>query len=311
MCSMPADRPFVDRPPGDTAAATWLAARTAAELGLPPPTLMNLGMNAVFGAGEVVLRVGRPTADASSAYDLADALTAAGVRVVRPAAGRIVVVDSDDETGQPLVATTWELLRSTGTDADWAAVGHMVRTLHELAPSAVPSSYPTPSCTTFPWWQFEQLLGDIEPDVDDPAFRALVDTVDRHRGWVEQSGGPARWVLCHGDVHPANVIATAAGPVVIDWDLLATGPPGWDHAPLLSMIRHWGYPPEFYEHFARGYGTDLSAEPVTIALTELRAAAATIMRVIAGRNDPDARLEAERRLRYWRGDPGAPTWTMS
>ncbi len=272
---------------------------------------MNVGMNAVFGAGDVVVRVGRPTADASGAYDLADVLTAAGVRVARPATGRSVVVDHGDETGQPLVATTWELLRSTGADADWVAVGRMIRTLHELAPAAVPSSYPAPSCTTFPWWQFGHLLEDIEPDVDVAAFRALADTVDRHRGWVEVSGGLACWVLCHGDVHPANVVATGAGPVVIDWDLLAMGPPGWDHAPLLSMVRHWGYPPEFYEHFARGYGADLSAEPVTIALTELRAAAATIMRVIAGRNDPDARFEADRRLRYWRGDPDAPSWAMS
>jgi hypothetical protein len=33
------------------------------------------------------------------------------------------------------------------------------------------------------------------------------------------------------------------------------------------------------------------------------------MRLRAGRMDPAARPEAERRLAYWRGDPDAPQWT--
>jgi hypothetical protein len=40
----------------------------------------------------------------------------------------------------------------------------------------------------------------------------------------------------------------------------------------------------------------------------LRNVAATLMRVRAGRHDPAVRQEAERRLRYWRGDPDAPQW---
>ena len=307
---MSADRPFVDRPPGDVAAATRFAQRVAAELGLLSPTLLNAGMNAVFAAGDVVLRVGRPTASATTAYDLADTLADAGIRVARPAAGRAVVAD-DDGTDQPLVVTTWERLRPDGTDADWSVVGRMVRLLHGMSPAMVPVGYPVPLCTTFPWWQFDDLLAAIRADIGDAACRGLADAIDRNRGWVGDSGGPERWVLCHGDVHPANVIAMTAGPVIIDWDLLATGPPGWDHAPLLSMIRHWGYPARFYDEFADGYGADLRHDPVTVALTDLRAVAATIMRVIAGRENPTARAEAERRLRYWRGDPDAPSWAMS
>jgi hypothetical protein len=37
--------------------------------------------------------------------------------------------------------------------------------------------------------------------------------------------------------------------------------------------------------------------------------AATLMRVAASIDDPRALPEAERRLRYWRGDPDAPPWT--
>lgn len=308
---MLADRPFVDRPPGDLPAATRLAERAAAELDLPVPSLLKLGMNAVFAAGDVVLRVGRPTASPASAYELADVLTRSGIRVTQPAPGRAVVTGDGDTTGQPLVVTTWELLRPTRGAADWVDVGRMVRTLHSLGPSAIPPAYPVPLGTTFPWWQFDSLLRDAESSIDAAAFRAMVGAVDRHREWVDESGGPTAWVLCHGDVHPENVIATADGPVIIDWDLLSAGPPGWDHAPLRSGIRHWGYRPAIYEQFCAGYGADLSDDPVTVALTDLRAVAATLMRVLAGRRDPAARPEAERRLRYWRGDPEAPTWVVS
>jgi len=115
-------------------------------------------------------------------------------------------------------------------------------------------------------------------------------------------------VLCHGDVHPYNVIASSSGPVLIDWDLLCIGPPGWDHAPLRSMIERWDARPEWYQRFAEGYGADLSTEPVTEALTTLRLVAATLMRVKAGRDDPAAGNEAHRRLRYWRGETDAPRW---
>ena len=57
-----------------------------------------------------------------------------------------------------------------------------------------------------------------------------------------------------------------------------------------------------------GYGADLSRQPLTVALRELRLVAATLMRVIAEGATARADGEAELRLRYWRGDPGAPTW---
>ena len=45
-----------------------------------------------------------------------------------------------------------------------------------------------------------------------------------------------------------------------------------------------------------------------MALAELRLVAATLMRVTASIADPGAGAEAERRLRYWRGDADAPAW---
>ena len=115
-------------------------------------------------------------------------------------------------------------------------------------------------------------------------------------------------VVCHGDVHPGNVLPTADGPVLLDWDLLCRGPAAWDHGPLMTWTERWGGEPGIYERFAEGYGTSLRADPLGEAVAELRLVAATLMRVRAGAADPLAAAEAQRRLRWWRGDPDAPTW---
>jgi hypothetical protein len=304
---MRAERPFVDTLPADVQAATRLAVQVAADLGLPEPALLKVGMNAIYRSGDVVLRVSHLNGPAESAYALADVLRSAGVVVAHPAADRIVVVD--DEAS--LTVTAWEHIEAVERDVDWFAVGAMVRRVRALDVGAVPDGYPVPLCTSYPWWRFDDVLADVGQDIDVEALDGIRRTIDHHRGWVEASGGVDRWVLCHGDVHPANVIAGPDGPVVIDWDLVCVGPPGWDHAPLRSMVERWGAAPQWYADFATGYGEDLADDPVTRSLTALRLVAATLMRVKAARTNEIAGAEAARRLRYWRGDPDAPTWEMS
>ena len=62
-------------------------------------------------------------------------------------------------------------------------------------------------------------------------------------------------MVCHGDVHPGNVIQSADGPVLLDWDLLCRGPAAWDHAPLMTWTERWGGEPGIYEAFADGLRT--------------------------------------------------------
>ena len=116
-------------------------------------------------------------------------------------------------------------------------------------------------------------------------------------------------VVCHGDVHPGNVLMTLAGPVLLDWDLLCHAHPGWDHAMLLTLAERWGGDPAVYPAFAAGYGRSLVDDRAAATFGRLRNVAATLMRVRAGRTDPSAGDEAERRLRHWRGDADAPPWT--
>lgn len=292
------ERPFVDGPPGSVSDSTRAATAAAHVWGLDPPALVRVGMNAIFEAGPVVLRVGRPTAPAGAAIELAAVLADHGVRV--PAAVRDEAIVGDDG----LAVTAWERIVAVALEADWRAVGGMVASVQAIGRDAIPPAYPVPPCESFPWWQLDSMLDELADVIDVPAQEGLAATIVRHEGWAT---GVDR-VVCHGDVHPGNVVMTAAGPVLLDWDLLCEGPPGWDHAMLLRLPR-WGHPARWYDEFADGYGRSLADDPVTIAIAELRLVAATLMRLRAGRDDPAAMPEAQRRLAFWRGDPAASPWT--
>jgi hypothetical protein len=77
---------------------------------------------------------------------------------------------------------------------------------------------------------------------------------------------------------------------------------------LLTLAERWGGDVGAYPAFAAGYGVSMAEDPSARRFAELRNVAATLMRVRAGRTDPMARAEAERRLEYWRGEPEAPQW---
>ncbi|GAA5135607.1 phosphotransferase [Pseudonocardia adelaidensis] len=65
-------------------------------------------------------------------------------------------------------------------------------------------------------------------DVHD-AGRVLADLHGRLHALPPRPGAPGERLL-HLDLHPANVVLTASGPVLIDWTNAADGPPGLDVA---------------------------------------------------------------------------------
>lgn len=50
--------------------------------------------------------------------------------------------------------------------------------------------------------------------------------------------------LCHGDFHPANILLTAGGPVIIDWGGGTRGDPLADVAQTIVLIQKESLPPE-------------------------------------------------------------------
>ncbi len=292
-------RAYVDQRVADVDAAAAVADIAAETWGLSRPVLLRHGMNVIFRSRDVVIRVASPTVDASCSIQLAEALADHSVPVVAPARPDVV-----QEAG--LSATAWKYVASSGDPIDWRAVGAILRQVHDLAPSALPSTVPRPSPAAFPWWNFDRLLGDVDDVLDSAARDGISAVLDRWSGWSDWD--PAISVVCHGDVHPGNVIMTNDGPIVIDWDLLCIAPPAWDHAPLMTWTERWGGEPGIYESFAEGIGAAMRGDDRAEALAELRLVAATLMRVKAGLSDPAARPEANRRLAHWRGDPHAPIW---
>jgi Phosphotransferase enzyme family len=294
-----AARPFVDRPVGDAAVADAFASDAAARMGLDPPRRMRIGMNALYECGDVILRVGRPSVAGGEAIALARRLLDLGVVVPRPAVDEVV-------EGSGLAATCWRRVVAIDQPVDWTAVGGIVRRVHELTPDDVPVGYPLPSPVTFPWWDFDSIRDEVAADLDPGALAGLDTEIERHRDWVVLADTDA--VVCHGDVHPGNVLMTVDGPVLLDWDLLCVANPAWDHAMLLTLAERWGGDRAVYPAFATGYGRSYVGDPAACAFAAMRNVAATLMRVRAARSDPAARDEAERRLRFWRGDADAPAW---
>jgi len=292
--------PYVDRPVTDLAAADRAAERARRRWGLDELERLRVGMNAIYASGDVVLRVGAPTVDAGWSLRLAEMLHARGLRVARP-----MRPDACHSGG--LQVTCWERVHPVDVPIDWHGVGALVRRVHAIEPAAVPAGYPLPSPARFPWWDFDALLAATADAIAPAPLAGLRRAVERGRGWGDFDGAHGT-VLCHGDVHPGNVLMVADGPLLLDWDLLCRAPVGWDHAPMMTWGERWGGDGDEYARFAEGYGRSLRGDPRAETLAELRLVAATLMRVRAGLTDPVAAEEAARRLRYWAGDSDAPAW---
>lgn len=292
-------RAFVDRPVADVPGALAAARHAAALWELQDPVLERAGMNVICDAGDVVVRVSDPNGSAQAPIRLAMFWADRGIRVARPARPEAVTSDG-------FSVSAWErVVPAQGAPVDWQAVGRAIRMVHETDPSGLPSGVPLPMPTALPWWRLHALLDEHLSDLDDAAARGIRAVIDRHAAWPTYTDR----VVCHGDVHPGNVVMAVDGPVLLDWDLLSWAPAGWDHAPMMTWASRWGGRAGEYEEFADGYGRSFRDDPAATAFAELRLVAATLMRLGAARRDPRARSEAELRLRYWRGDPDAPPWT--
>ena len=276
--------------------------------------LIRRSMNAVYKvtspSGPTIMRVSRPTETTLPAIEFAAFLRGNGFEVPAPVSQ---VPFRHDE----IEITLWEYIEpDLKRLVDWPAIGNFVRRLHDIDPNDIAKFYPLPKAASFPWWNFDQLLDELKPTFTDNDHAVLMKRWQALRPYfitaqnIDLGSSVVRPVLCHGDIHPGNVIVdrTTGRPILLDWDLLSVAPREWDHAALLTWATRWGGQTSTYSDFAQGYGLDFSTNDLAKALAELRLLSATLMRWRTGLSTPSARVEAENRMKWWRQDLTAPMW---
>ena len=269
------------------AEATRVADLAAARHGLGGEVeLLRSGANHVFRAGDVVIRVAARSADVDGQVRLARRLVAAGFPVASPL--------GDAETIGGLPVSLWEHVDADADRAiDYVQLGAIIARLHRVAPAELGA---LPFFADAAWLQVDRRLAQVDASELEPVCEAL-------RGWQERARA-APLVVCHGDVHPRNVLMRGDEVVIVDWDNLCLAPAAFDHAALLPWAERYGGDAAAYPDFAHGYGADLRGSPLAEELSTLRLLAATLNTLA----DPRFEAEAHARLHYWAGDPAAPVW---
>jgi Ser/Thr protein kinase RdoA (MazF antagonist) len=260
------------------------------------------GGNFVFRAGDVVVRVAQSAADVSGQVALGRWLASEGFPVPAPLA--------DPEVVEGMTVSTWEYVRADPDRAvDFNQLGDVVARLHRVELTRLQDVVPLPFCGAAAWLQIEQSLARVDACglVDAAGMDALRRAAVGLSDWRERArrGGT---VVCHGDVHPHNVLMRGDAVVIVDWDSICVGPRAWDHAALIPWAERYGGPEQAYPDFARGYGSDLRGEPLAETLAAVRLLAATINTLLIAAEKHELVAEATARLRYWQGDPTAPVW---
>ncbi|HLL78938.1 MAG TPA: aminoglycoside phosphotransferase family protein [Ktedonobacteraceae bacterium] len=127
------------------------------------------------------------------------------------------------------------------TDEQWREVGSIFRQIHQVA--LPPLGFETLYKETFDPTEYARRIGYIEtkfilePKPESAAQRAFradwqahqsmihtgVTTLETLAGELQRRAGP--YVICHADLHPANLLRDSAGRVfVIDWDEVMLAP---------------------------------------------------------------------------------------
>jgi len=157
------------------------------------------------------------------------------------------VVPADDR-----LVTFWELVVETEAEKTAADLGSVLAGFHALPspPFALPSFDPFSVVPA-------RLALAEDADPEDIAF--LTELLDRLIVTYRSLEFPTPLGLIHGDAHRSNLLATASGVLLSDFDVVAFGPREWDLTPTALAADRFGLPRPEYAAFAQAYGRDVTA----------------------------------------------------
>ncbi|MFF9103117.1 phosphotransferase enzyme family protein [Streptomyces rubrogriseus] len=274
----------------------------AAEV-LPGPAsearLLALGENAVFGAGDLAVKVGRDAELLGRARrELAVALwlEEAGVPAVRAAEPTALFVD-----GHPV--TVWRRLPEPVRPTEPRDVAALLRLVHELP---LPSSFELPP---------RELLGGVERwlrlagDVIDPADAAYLR--GRRDGFASAAAALTPHLTpgpIHGDALPRNVHVGPDGPVLIDLETFSADLREHDLVVMALSRDRYGLPAEAYDAFTATYGWDVREWDGCAVLRGARETASCAWVAQHAPSNPKALAEFERRVASLRDEDPEVRW---
>lgn len=269
---------------------------------LPGPArdarLLALGENAVFAAGDLVVKVGRDAElleRARRELDIALWLAEAGVPAVRAADPKALLVD-----GHPV--TVWHRLPDSARPAEPRDLAELLLVVHTL---------PSPAFALPP----RDLLGGVERwlrlagDAIDPADAAYLR--ERRDGFAAAAAaltphlppGPI-----HGDALPRNVHIGPDGPVLVDLETFSADLREHDLVVMALSRDRYGLPAEAYDSFTRAYGWDVREWEGCSVLRGARETASCAWVAQHAPTNPKAPAEFERRVASLRDGDETVRW---
>ncbi|MFF1440370.1 phosphotransferase enzyme family protein [Streptomyces sp. NPDC058295] len=269
---------------------------------LPGPVadarLLALGENAVFAAGDLVVKVGRDAElldRARRELEVAAWLAGAGVPAVRAAEPEPLLVE-----GHPV--TLWHRLPDPVRPAEPRDLAELLRLVHAL---------PSPGFGL----PARDLLSGVERwlrlagDAIDPADAAYLR--ERRDGFATAAAaltphlppGPI-----HGDALPRNVHIGPDGPVLVDLETVSADLREHDLVVMALSRDRYGLPAEAYDAFTGAYGWDVREWAGCTVLRGARETASCAWVAQHAPADPKALAEFRRRVASLRDGDEAVRW---
>ncbi|MGW3263270.1 phosphotransferase [Streptomyces sp. NPDC001056] len=261
-------------------------------------SLLALGENAVFAAGDLVVKVGRDAElleRARREVRIAGWLAEAGVPAVRAAEPEPRLVG-----GHPV--TVWHRLPDAVRPAEPRDLAELLRLVHALpdAPFALPP---------------RELLGGVERwlrlagEAIDPGDAAYLR--ERRDGFAAAaaaltprlSPGPI-----HGDALPRNVHIGPEGPVLVDLETFSADLREHDLVVMALSRDRYGLPAESYYSFTEAYGWDVREWEGCSVLRGARETASCAWVAQHAPSNPKALAEFRRRVASLRDGDESVRW---
>ncbi|MDO0925142.1 aminoglycoside phosphotransferase family protein [Streptomyces sp. TG1A-8] len=269
---------------------------------LPDPArdarLLSLGENAVFAAGDLVVKVGRDAGlleRARRELAVADWLAGTEVPAVRAAAPEPLLVE-----GHPV--TVWHRLPEPVRPAEPRDLARLLRAVHAL---------PAPGFALPP----RELLGGVERwlrlagDAIDPGDAAYLR--ERRDGFAAAAAaltprlapGPV-----HGDALPRNVHVGPDGPVLVDLETFSADLREHDLVVMALSRDRYGLDARAYDAFTEAYGWDVREWEGCPVLRGARETASCAWVAQHAPGNPKALAEFRRRVRSLREGDESVRW---